>query len=89
MDNSLKLYAELSSSDSKFRRTIIIIKKRVIDLEVFLSQRDARIFELEERIRERKFRVSITYEVFTRPEPEQPEREKKAGVGNQPLGEGG
>ena len=50
MDNSLKLYAELSSSDSKFRRTIIIIKKRVIDLEVFLRQRDARIFEIEERI---------------------------------------
>ena len=54
MYNSVKLYAELSTSDSKFRRKIIILVKRVIDLEVFLRQRDARIFELEERIRERK-----------------------------------
>ena len=49
--DSVKLYAELSTSDSKFRRKIIILVKRVIDLEVFLSQRDARIYELEERIR--------------------------------------
>jgi polyhydroxyalkanoate synthesis regulator phasin len=35
MDNSVKLYAELSTSDSKFRTTKIILEKRVIDLEVF------------------------------------------------------
>ena len=50
IDNCVKLYAELSTSDSKFRRTIIILEK------VFLCQRDARIFELEERIRERESR---------------------------------
>ena len=35
MDNSVKLNAELSTSDSKFRSkfTIIILVKRVIDLE--------------------------------------------------------
>ena len=57
---------------------------RVIDLEVFLRQRVARIFELEERTRVRESRESITYEIFTL---EQPERVNKAGVGNQPLGE--
>ena len=60
MDNSVKIYAELSTSDSKFRRKIKILVKRVIDLEVFLRQRDARIFELEVRIRERESLESIT-----------------------------
>ena len=35
----------------------------------------------------RESRESIIYEVFSQPEPEQSEREKKAGLGNQPLGE--
>ena len=38
--DSVKLYAELSTSDSKFRRTITIVMMRVIDLEVFLRQRE-------------------------------------------------
>ena len=54
--DSVKIYAELSTTNSKFRRTITILVMRVIDLEVFLRQRVARIFELEERIRERESR---------------------------------
>ena len=38
MDNSGKLYAELSTSDSKFRRKIIILVKRVIDLRFSLAR---------------------------------------------------
>jgi hypothetical protein len=61
-DNSVKIYAELSlKSNSKFRRTIIILVKLVIELEIFLRQRDGRNFELEERIRERVSRESMRY----------------------------
>ena len=52
------------------QKQLLILEKRVIDIEVFNRQRDPRIFDLEGSIRERKSRESITYEVFTRPEPE-------------------